>query len=359
MKKRDVALDFIRFVAISLVVIVHAATITVPDAHVSVFQTFGSFGVPLFVILTGYLMLDRQYDAQYLQKFLKRNLLPMFVCLEVWNAIWYVLARLSRSPFSFKYSLKIALFMQVPDGPFWFLPMIFCLYIGIPLVSVLLNYLLRSGKRNYLYILIGCLLLAGTIIPTVENVHMLFTGRDGIVSVLQMNIFGSSCWCDSVWMLYLIIGFVLKRFSGFIRKRLSSLVCLLSFIVCLVLLLAFRLLARQRHLQDPYFYSNILVVGCATFFFVLMYRFCKFEGKYARKFITLFTPISRFSFGMYMIHTWILAICVRWLTGPSASLGKGYLLFFIVFILSYAGSVLSTWILSTVPGLRKWLLLMK
>lgn len=61
-------------------------------------------------------MLDRHYDSEYLQRFLKRNLLPMFVALEVWNIIWYILGLLLNSPSTIQYSVKVALFMETPMG---------------------------------------------------------------------------------------------------------------------------------------------------------------------------------------------------------------------------------------------------
>lgn len=97
-RKRDISIDFIRALAILLVVIVHTAPFSVPESQIPFFHAAGSLGVPLFVMLTGYLMLDRPYETNYLHIFLKRNLLPMFVSLEAWNCIWCVIDRFSVSP---------------------------------------------------------------------------------------------------------------------------------------------------------------------------------------------------------------------------------------------------------------------
>lgn len=231
--------------------------------------------------------------------------------------------------------------------------MIFCLYLGIPLVSHLLNWLLNLKNHAYLYVLIGCLLLAGTLIPTVKNVHLLLTGKNTVSSVLQMNIFGSGTWCDSVWMLYLVIGFALKRFDLWIHDNLRTSRCVLSFIVCFALLYGFHVLAWNKSIQDSYFYSNVLLVISATSLFVLMHRFCNF-AELPRTISSVLTGFSRLSFGIYMIHSWIATALL-----PIIPIGRGWKLSIILFLACYFGSALLTWILSRIPLLSRWIFLMK
>lgn len=76
MGKRRESLDLIRAVAIVLVVLLHTIGHYVPVEAMThnVCQAFGTLGVPLFVILTGYLMADRDYQGEYLTKYVKCNL---------------------------------------------------------------------------------------------------------------------------------------------------------------------------------------------------------------------------------------------------------------------------------------------
>ena len=75
-------MDLIRVLAMFLVVIVHTKGLFFNmDTYPYIFMFFkviGTVGVPLFVILTGYLMFDRDYENNnYLKKFLFGNL-PTF-----------------------------------------------------------------------------------------------------------------------------------------------------------------------------------------------------------------------------------------------------------------------------------------
>ncbi|WEV41852.1 acyltransferase [Bifidobacterium sp. ESL0682] len=111
-KQRDHALDTIRIIAILDIVICHIAAGSFPAGIVQqILVALGSLGVPLFVMLTGYLMLDRTYDATYIRRFLKRNLLPLFVSLEVWNVVWFFLSHfIGDTPMRISTLIKVATF---------------------------------------------------------------------------------------------------------------------------------------------------------------------------------------------------------------------------------------------------------
>lgn len=94
MNKRLVALDVIRVTAILLVITIHSASFFFSGSKLLVFNALGTIGVPLFVILSGYLMLDRDFNGPYLNKFINRNLLPLAIAYILWVIIWYVLSKL-------------------------------------------------------------------------------------------------------------------------------------------------------------------------------------------------------------------------------------------------------------------------
>ncbi|WEV73873.1 acyltransferase [Bifidobacterium sp. ESL0798] len=195
-KQRDHALDTIRIIAILDIVICHIAAGSFPAGIIQqILVALGSLGVPLFVMLTGYLMLDRTYDATYIRRFLKRNLLPLFVSLEAWNVIWFFLSHfIGNTPMRVSTLLKVATFTGDSGTGFWFLPMIFALYLGIPIVSSALHYFISQQSRAYLYILIFCAVFFGTVIPTCTELLAWVPGHHEITSVLQMNIFGTDIW---------------------------------------------------------------------------------------------------------------------------------------------------------------------
>ncbi|MBT1175733.1 acyltransferase [Bifidobacterium sp. LC6] len=98
--RRDPAIDVLRCLAILLVLSLHSLRYAVPLANgadpglVSASQLLASaivglstLGVPLFIMITGYLLLHREYTKEYMHRFLRRNVLPLLIAFEIWNAL--------------------------------------------------------------------------------------------------------------------------------------------------------------------------------------------------------------------------------------------------------------------------------
>lgn len=55
--------------------------------------TIGRLGVPIFLFLTGYLLLDRNFNEDMCEKFWKRNWLGMVITTEIWIVIYDIFLR--------------------------------------------------------------------------------------------------------------------------------------------------------------------------------------------------------------------------------------------------------------------------
>ena len=95
-------LDLVRSIAIITVVLCHTtASVFYADIYLMesptlaarlfalLFHTVGRIGVPLFLFLTGYLLLDRKYNtATEVVRFWKTKLLPLVITYELWLLIY-------------------------------------------------------------------------------------------------------------------------------------------------------------------------------------------------------------------------------------------------------------------------------
>ena len=98
-KERDYSIDLIRALAITCVVSLHSIRLSLPLANgsgseatlsqivASCVTGISTLGVPLFLMISGYLMLGRTYTAESTIKLYKHNVLPMLVSFEFWNLI--------------------------------------------------------------------------------------------------------------------------------------------------------------------------------------------------------------------------------------------------------------------------------
>ncbi|WEV41853.1 hypothetical protein OZX57_07910 [Bifidobacterium sp. ESL0682] len=236
--------------------------------------------------------------------------------------------------------------------------MIFALYLGLPIVSSALRYFIAQKSHTYLYILAFCVIFFGTVIPTCTQLLAWSPVHFNITSVLQMNIFGTDVWGASVWILYLLLGFILKRFSSSI-ERIATWVLIAVFIVAFALKSLLHICAwKSNFASDPY-YANLALVISAAALFPLLHRIFKFSSDFSQKLIPLNAQFSKLSFGVYMIHVWLYDLSMSLLAKPPINMANQYMVFLICLLVSYFGSVLIAKLLSLVPVARKWLLLMK
>lgn len=353
--RREHSLDAIRMIAIIAVICEHVSPSLLTGKAQLIFNTFGTAGVPLFVMLTGYLMLDRRYNSQYLKRFLRRNLLTLIIAMEIWNLAWFVLSHfIGAKPISLSHAIKVALFMGPTDNAMWFLPMIIGIYLGLPIVAGLVQWLAENSVRAYALTLLCCVLFFGSLVPTLSETLSIAVPGHSVSSQLNMNIFGAAVWGNSVWVLFLIAGYAVKKgmFSG-VRTWVAVIVAIISS----SLLILFHYIASDKGLAwDPY-YPNALLVIMSVSFFVVAQRVFTLNYAHTSSLVTIVTTISKYSFSVYMLHRWILVVCISIM--KEIGFVIGLFPFITITLVCLLASLLVTRILGFIGPLREWMLLIK
>lgn len=323
---------------------------------------FGRLGVPLFVMLTGFLMLGRDYENEgYLKKYLKRNFWPLVVAFECWNWLWYLLAK---SPW-LRYgsfiprldtTIKASFFASPTNSALWYLQMIIPIYLGLPILATLIK---KVKVPEYVNLLLGLVLLSGTVIPTVNYLLAALKLPEIVVPMIGMNLFSPKLWGNSVWTLYLLCGYGVKK--GFFKK--------LPFWTLLLGMLSAFLAAWGLLNQGKDFvsYDSALIVLAAVSLFELVYRLEAKLAKAPKLLNRLANCLSRYSFAAYMQHLTVAGITSGFfykilrinLLNSGLGLAKQFLCYLVFVILNFAGTFLITFILKKIPPVKKWLYLMK
>jgi len=232
--KRIAYLDAVRALAVILIVFVHAWAPLVANAdfiaaeHGWIHSAHGwiiwetiSFptrcGVPLFAMLTGALMLGRDYPN--ISAFLKKKLLKFGAATLVCAVLYWIFVHfLFGIPFK---GFSKGLFRGDPLGAYhlWYMYMLIGLYASVPLLARLLKIL---PEREFLYIIILSFVLV--IIP--------FTLKR---ESLGLAYFGSYSFLIQAWPLYALLGYWLHKYNGLknsdIRLRLAAFFLLWTAIV--------------------------------------------------------------------------------------------------------------------------------
>lgn len=364
---RIVQLDFIRVVAISLVVLVHTESRFLGAWNTAYLSAYvlGELGVPLFVMLTGFLMAHRDFSGDYTKRFLRRNLLPLFVAYEVWNVLWWAGQHwvpalrdlLIERPFV--NMVKAAFFIGDTGNALWFLPMMLGLYLGLPIVATALRLFSRDGLRVYGMVLIGAAAFFGVLVPTISAVLSGWGYVQAIHPVLNMNIFGASVWGGSVWIVYLLLGYWLRK--GNLRRVSTVWVVFVAVgAFCAEVLLKYGLQAYGEGVHVTY--SSLFVLLCAVAVFELLRRVpLSSSGRIA----SVTSSVSAASFGIYMVHLWIATAMFYLLSQffPSVLSGDSFAIALLSCAIGVFVCVLVSWavvvLLSKIPGCGRWLFLMK
>ena len=173
--------DLIRTIAIFLVILLHAAiepfpiTASITQAvivrwlSVDIYDTITRVCVPLFVMLTGALLLQPFKVDEPLRVFLKKRLARIGLPLVFWGAAYF-----AWSYFADNKALTLTSIGQgLATGPyyqFWYVYMLIGLYLATPLLRVLVAY---SDRRVLRYFLL--LWFIGTVSLSVINFFGTFT----------------------------------------------------------------------------------------------------------------------------------------------------------------------------------------
>lgn len=142
----------------------------------TVVTVFSRMGVPLFLMISGVLLLGKTMETgRDVRKFYRHNLLGLLITSEIWYFLMYwflVLLKPGNTMLSelgvggaIWGSVKNAFFFdQVTLGSMWYIPMILCLYVMIPFMAAALQKI----PRKYLLLPMGLVFIGGMVVPNVN-----------------------------------------------------------------------------------------------------------------------------------------------------------------------------------------------
>ncbi len=357
-KKRDSSLDLIRTIAILCVVLNHAVEFTYPIATSKEMAAFslakqvlcygcfviGRGGVPLFFMLSGYLLLPREYDATKAGEFFRSKVVRMFIVWEIWIVIYQIfLSWYNQQPILPQEYIKRALFVDSAGlSHTWFMPTIIGMYLFIPFVSIVLRVM---NDKTLLILMTICYLYV--FVTPVVSLFLVSAGQPKIESLLVLSFGGGFTG------FYLITGYMMARYRDLMKEKMSSrtIRCLILFIgiVSLLLTVWMQIYVINRGVKYSTRYNNAFLPVTAFCFF-------SFFKNIKLKPITagLVLQISRCTFGIFCVHEMVMLP----LMGRLGETFHNYYKLIILFTCAFVISFIIVEVLSKIPKI-KILFLMK
>ena len=307
-KTRYISIDYIRTLAIICVVVVHSVenvyalnidsvvtySLTRQLYAFSLF-TIGRLGVPLFFFISGYLLLDREYNYEKTIKFYRHNLLGLLLTVEIWIVIYNVFNVIYYdAEFSISELWRNMLFLKGTNmSHMWYMPVIIGIYLFIPLIANML--------RSIDICMLTCpFMVAGLGIFAIPEIDLIlqWEGYQPIVSQLDFS-FSGGCYG-----IYLVIGYLAKKnlFDRF-RSGALTLLGILGFAITVMV----QIISYKKGIGYNVWYNNATLFITALAIFLLGLRYLK-NGLGCINVAA--TALAQCSFGIYLIHNPIL-MCLR------------------------------------------------
>ncbi len=337
---RNHSLDIVRVVAILMVVMIHCSASFVDNYNggdlrffiANLFDSVARPGVPLFLMVSGALMLDETRQKSTADVF--RTAKKVFILLVLWSILYVVVCDLLLPPL---FGKRIPLYVIIEDIFFgfyhlWYLYMLLGLYIATPFLRCFVK---RENSRLVL-LYIGISLVTAFVEPALTILSNRYTNMaylQSYINQLHLDFFGG-------FTAYFLAGWYIVH-VGIPTKWLRRLIYLVS-----GLSLAVIIAVTQRTGDSENMYSNQNI-------FIFLYSLGIFLFITNRQPVTqpsrVIGLLSKLSFGIYVIHEIFNILARRFLSDIQNPLVHIPLRYVIVFGVSFC----LCWILSKIPVVKK------
>ena len=292
-------------------------------------------GVPVFLMLTGYILLDKQYSSSDYAAFLKNKCLHLLFCTWIWYGIYEIyLVFVKHVPLT---PVQIAgdfLFVRpIVLGHGWYMPMILGIYLLLPLAA------------NALHSIDAKLLTVPVIIYIVYSFGFSFMNSAAqYVFGRGIDLRFSLGFSGGVYGIYVFMGYVIKK-GAFRRIKTPLLALLFALSIVGAAYMQYLIFSRGQVYKLKYDFPTVLIGSVA--FAEMLSRISKVRHA------ALFRWLACHAFGVYLTHLLI----IRQIEIPIVSrripvpLKIGLLWSFTV-VLSYA----VVWLIGRIPKIGKYIL---
>ncbi len=324
--KREYAFDILRVIAMIMVITVHVSNVYSRSFGIIsnnaflvslVFNTISRISVPIFLMISGALLLDREFNKE---KYIKR-LVKFIILIVVWDVIYLVWEYLY---LGITYDKLYKLLFEPYRAHLWFLYTILLLYAIQPVLRIIK----QKANKNIKIILLLLWLVFSTL---------------SIINVFIANVF----------TIFSYIGFFVlgKQLYDFIKENdlkkynyIAIIIIIISIVISIYLNYTTSL--KYHLFYNLYFaYRTPFIIAASFALYILVIS--NYKKDTLNKVIMKFSDLS---LGVYLIHGIFLDVTVKSFMYPKIHPIIGIPLFVtIIFICS----IISVYILKKIKYLKK------
>jgi len=300
--------DLMRIISIFFVVLLHTSAVLLYQwQHIpsdfwwaaNIYDSFARVSVPLFIMLSGALLLPKQEKYfVFFSKRLRRILVPWIF----WTAVYVVWATTFHGVSLHSFAEFKRLVIETFLGGFWFLVMLVGVYILTPIWRIFVQY---AHAKDYVYVL---------------SLWFLITSALPFIGALLHKELIFSLPLGLQYSGYFVLGFLFTKIDP-VRLRPKKLLFLTLYSSSLIAVGTFWLTSMNAQFIDIFYgYLNPLQVICAIALFLLIYSFQEkqlfsffklHKLKTQQKARKVILQLSEATFGIFLVHIIILEVIIR------------------------------------------------
>lgn len=298
--ERDYSLDFIRLVAIFMVICIHASAkgfAGYDQRHwwgVNTYESISRIAVPLFFMVTGALLLHREATVSSILSRVWRVAVPLLA----WSVLYLCWFEHIRLP-DFLHVPLSGWFALILKGPviahLWYLYTLIGAYLFLPVLAGFF----QSNRLPTLLFVLGAWFIGATVVPTVFELR-------------QREYLGINWSFLPLYGGYIVLGATLYRKVNFNK---SPLLWAGTLWVACALGTAFLTWLRSTKLGQAnelfhHYWSPLVALGAAAAFITLREFYHRFlaERQWATRVLAVLGPVN---FGVYLVHVWLVNVFDR------------------------------------------------
>lgn len=342
---RKIGYDYLRILAVFAVIILHvvASNWYLVDWNSTEWMSFVIFdglvrwAVPAFVMISGAMLLAREIPVKTIYT---KYILRMVIVFLAWSTFYAIMDYRNGQ------SLPNAA-LNVVTGHYhmWFIWMIIGLYACIPLLQAIAR---REQLRKYFLLLSFCFAF---VIPQCLSVIRDFGpgGLSKVVQAIRVDLNSLDLSMVMGYSFYFVLGYYMDSIEISSKNR-RILYCLGGLGVVMTILLNWGVSVRTGGPNSYYsssFTVNVFLESLALF---VLFKYCRCRAGLKR---TLVVRLSKYSFGVYLVHAYIMELLIQW--GMTSVMWNSFIAVPVMGIVIFLLSYIISWVLHMIPGIRKYL----
>ncbi len=311
--------------------------------------TVGRLGVPIFLFLSGALLLKKQIEEDSdVFTFYKRNWLPLFIANEIWVVIYNIYfcftGQFQHLTFN-NITRELLCLETVPSPQMWYLPMILGMYLGIPFVAKIV----KTFSLKSLVALMCAIFAINSFLPTLQMILNIAGVKFQCLSLVSVEFLGG------MYGLYIVVGYFVANKNAIKLK--SIWVCMIT-LVCFFLTVLMQFISRsdlsQSEILYNVWYDNFFLSITALGVFVLFNRIN--DSRLNEKFSGACTYISKISLSLFFVHYIFINLFKNTVIRLNIA---NSLKVIILFISAFLTSTVVSFLLSKIKAVSKYALIIK